>query len=149
MKITNSIILSVLLATSIFYARSSTAECTNSPTQFEPTNESISVGDRPKQAVYYTLLSKDSNTQFGCTVDKTKVISFAIPDDSSLSVVDVQLYINGRKLKPRRMTRGHAMKVVLTSDKVQDYKLEFKLVGANSYGSSLLSMLICVQIDSW
>ncbi len=137
MKIKNSIVLFAILATSIFHAKPSTAECINSLTIFYPTTESVSVGARPKQAVYYTLVSSDSNTQIGCTVDRTKVISFAIPDDSSLSVVDVQLYINGRKLRPRRMTRGQAIKIVLTPDKVQDYKLDFKLIGSNSYEGKL------------
>ena len=137
MKIVNLLILSTMLTACIFCARPLKAECTNSQTQFYETSDSVSVSARTKKATFYTILSKDSNTQFGCTVDRRKVITVVIPDDSPLSVVDVQLYTNGRRLKPRRITRGHGMTVVLSPESTQDYKLEFTLVEAIDYSGKL------------
>jgi hypothetical protein len=142
MKITNSILLSSILATSIFYARPSTAnECTNSSTNPIQTSDLVSIGSRSRKAFsyfqLYTFTEESKFAVFACTVTGKTSMKFGISDDSSLLLVDVTLYVNGNKVGTKRMSRGTNLGLKFTPEKVQDYRIEFKLVESNDYGGKI------------
>jgi hypothetical protein len=130
MKITNSLLLFIILSASIFYAKPSTAnECSNNPDNISPTSDLVSIGNRVRKAnAHFQLYTFTESSKFAvsaCTVTEQTVIKFAIPDDSPLSMVDVNLYVNGRRAGYRRMTRGTSIRLNFTPERVQDYKIEW------------------------
>jgi hypothetical protein len=142
MKIINSILLSAILASSIFYAKPSAAnECSNSSTNTIQTSDLVSVGNRSRKAFsyfqLYTFTEESKFAVFACTVTGKTSMRFGISDDSSLSLVDVILYVNGNRVGTKRMSRGTNLGLKFTPEKVQDYRIEFKLVESNDYGGKI------------
>jgi hypothetical protein len=133
MKISNSLVFFTVLAASFICAKPLIAnECSNSSTNIVETSDSVSVTNRTRRAyAYFPLYSfteESKNTVFACTVTERTIKRFVIPDDSSLSAVDVRVYINGRPFPARRMERGRVITLNLNPEKVNDYRIEFRLV---------------------
>ena len=140
MKITQSIFIFTVFVASILYAKPSSAyECSSSSTITNETNESVSVGNRTRKANFFFTINSSQDEKIACNmrdVADSSIWKFAISDDSTLSSVDVYLYVNGRALGRRKMRRGTTFRFKFTPRTVQDYRFEFK--NPTGYGTIYL-----------
>jgi hypothetical protein len=148
MKIQNSLVILATIIASIFYAKPLLAECINTDSMsVSLTSDTISVNARMLKTGGYFPIYANQPVVMGCTVTGKMMLNYTIPDDSPISSVDLQMYVNGRRLNPRRMGRGSSVTFRFSPDKVQDYRVELKNLQSNTGAGNIY--ILDLEFDPW